>query len=73
MILSLLIIPETKKYWVGIPSRVSLTLWGEGAFLALIGHPSNDGVTITIFYGKDVLLHAPHLFLLGWLKFNLNL
>ena len=27
-------------------SRASLTSWGEGASLALVGHPSSDGVTI---------------------------
>ena len=38
---------------------VSLTSWGEGASLALVGHPSSDGVTIKIPYGVDVLLHRP--------------
>ena len=70
MISSLLIIPEAQKYWVGIRSRVSLTSWGEGTFLALIG-PSNDGVTK--FYWKDASLHAPLIFLLGWLTFKLNI
>ena len=28
---------------------------GEGASLALVGHPSNDGVTIKMPYGVDVL------------------
>ena len=55
MILSLLNIPE--KYWVGMSSRVSLTLWGEGVILVLIDHHPNDGVTITISYGVDTLLH----------------
>ena len=27
--------------------------------LALVGHPSSDGVTIKIPYGVDVLLHPP--------------
>ena len=31
-----------------VSSRVSLTSWGEGASLALVGHPSSDGITITI-------------------------
>ena len=43
------------KHWVWCPSRVSLTSWGEGASLALVGHPSSDGVTIKIPYGVDVL------------------
>ena len=40
-------------------SRVSLTSWGEGASLALVGHPSSDGVMI-LCYGVDVL-HQPAL------------
>ena len=58
-------------------SGVSLTLWGEGASLALVGHTSSDGITIKIPYRVDVLLHRPathpHLFLLGWLKLTLIL
>ena len=33
-------------------------MW-EGASLALVGHPSSDGVIIKIPYGVDVLLHQP--------------
>ena len=33
--------------------------WGEGASLALVGHPSNDGVTIKMPYGVDVLHRPP--------------
>ena len=33
-------------------------LMGEGASLALVGHPSSDGVTIKMPYGVDVL-HQP--------------
>ena len=40
-------------------SGTSLTSWGEGASLALVGHPSSDGVKIKIPYGVDVLLHRP--------------
>ena len=29
-----------------VTSRTSLPLWGEGASLGLVGHPSSDGVTI---------------------------
>ena len=47
---------KTLKYWVGF-QRVSLTSWGEGGFLALVGHPSSVGVTLKIPYGIDVLLH----------------
>ena len=41
-----------------VSSGVSLTSWGEGASLALVGHPSSDGVTIKMPYGVDVL-HRP--------------
>ena len=50
-------------------SRASLSSWGEGASLALVGHPSSDDVIIKMHYGVD----APHFFLLGWLKLNLIL
>ena len=36
----------------------SLTSWGEGACLALVGDPSSDGLTIKMPYGVDVL-HQP--------------
>ena len=42
-----------------VSSRVSLTSRGEGAFLALVGHPSNDGVTIKIPHAVNVLLYRP--------------
>ena len=38
-----------------VSSGASLTSWGEGASLALVGHPSSDGVTIKMPYGVDVL------------------
>ena len=41
-------------------SGASLTSWGEGASLALVGHPSSDGVTIKIPFAVDVLLHLLH-------------
>ena len=34
-----------------VSSGASLTSWGEGASLALVGHPSSDGVTIKMPYG----------------------
>ena len=40
-------------------SRATLTSWGEGASLALVDHPSGDGVTIKILYSVDVLLQRP--------------
>ena len=42
-----------------VSSWVSLTSWGEGASLALVGHPSNDGITIKIPYEVDPLLRPP--------------
>ena len=41
-----------------VSSGASLTAWGEGASLALVGDPSSDGVTIKMPYGVDVL-HQP--------------
>ena len=38
-----------------VSSGASLTSWGEGASLALVGYPSSDGVTIEMLYGVDVL------------------
>ena len=48
-----------------VSSGASLTSWEEGASLALVGHPSSDGVMIKMPYGVDVL-HRPasHLALL---------
>ena len=48
--------PETLKYWVGVQRGQSSG--GEGATLALVGHPSSDGITIKMPYGVDVL-HRP--------------
>ena len=36
----------------------SISSWGEGASLALVGNPSSDGITIKMPYGVDVL-HRP--------------
>ena len=38
-----------------VSSGASLTSWGDGASLALVGHPSSNGVTIKMPYGVDVL------------------
>ena len=43
-----------------VSSGTSLTSWGEGASLALLGHCSSDGVMIKMPYGVDVL-HRPAL------------
>ena len=40
-------------------SGPSLTSWGEGVSLALVGHLSSDCVTIKILFGGGVLLHPP--------------
>ena len=53
------------------PAGASLTSWGEGASLALVGHPSSDGITIKMPYGVDVLHRPashPIFSFLGWLK-----
>ena len=49
---------------------VSLTSWGEGASLTLVGHPFSDGITIKIAYGIDVLLHraTSHLIFSYWVS-----
>ena len=39
-----------------VSSESSLTSWGEGASLALVGHSSSDGVTIKMPYGVDVFI-----------------
>ena len=39
-------------------SGASLTSWGEGASLALVGNPSSDSVTIKMPYAV-VVLHRP--------------
>ena len=59
---------SAQQCWVSLPPRLwntglvssgaILTSWGEGASLALVGHPSSDGVTIKMPYGVDVL-HWP--------------
>ena len=43
-----------------VSSMASLTSRGEGASLALVGHPSSYGVMIKMFYEVDVL-HQPAL------------
>ena len=51
-------------------SKACLTSWREGASLALVGHPSNDGVMIKMHDGVDDL-HQPALhiiFLIGLVK-----
>ena len=51
---------SSPRLWntVLVSSGASLTSWGEGASLALVGHTSSDGVTIKITHGVDVL-HRP--------------
>ena len=43
---------HTLKYWVGVQH---FTSQGEGASLALVGHPSSDGVMMKMPYGVVVL------------------
>ena len=46
------------KYWLGVQQGQSY-LRGEGAPLALVAHPSSDGIMTRIHYGVEVLLHRP--------------
>ena len=41
-----------------VSSRDILTSWGQGASLALVGHPCSGGIVIQMPYGVDVL-HQP--------------
>ena len=41
-----------------VSSGASLTSWGEGASLTVLGHPSSDGIMIKLPYGL-VVLHQP--------------
>ena len=57
LVMVLIVIPETLKYWVGV-QRGHSYLMGRTYLFSLGGHPSSDGVTIIIPYGVDVLLHG---------------
>ena len=52
--------PKTLKHWL-VSCEGSLTSWREGASLALVGHPSSNGVTIKLLYVADAL-HQPALY-----------
>ena len=43
------------KYNGLVSSGASLTSWGEGVSLALVGHQSSDGVTVKMPHDIDVL------------------
>ena len=53
-------IKNIKIYTGLLSSSASLNPWGV-ASLALVDHPSSDGVTIKIPYRLDILLHQPAL------------
>ena len=59
------------------PAGPVFTSWGEGASLALVGHPSSNNVTIKLPSAVDVFLHRPashfSFWVLVWLKLNLTL
>ena len=40
-----------------VSSRASLNSWGEVASLALVRHPSSDGVTIKMPYGVEFYIN----------------
>ena len=44
-----------------VSSRASLTSWGEGVYLALVGNPSSDGVIIKMPYRVDVYINQLHI------------
>ena len=76
----IIIIVSPARLWntMLVSSRASLTSWGEGASLVLVGrHPSSSGVTIKMPYVVarcfTLTSFAPHLVLLGWLRLNLAL
>ena len=51
------------EFYLSLFNVTHLTLerdrrWGEGASLALVGHPSSDGVTIKMPY-EVYVLHQP--------------
>ena len=54
-----------------VSSGATLTSWGKGASLALVGNPSSDGVTIKMPYGVDAL-HQPasHPIFFYWFSWN---
>ena len=56
---TMLFFAEIMKYCL-VSKGASVKSWGEGASLALVGHPSSNGVTIKMPYGVDVL-HQPAL------------
>ena len=62
-----------------VSSGVSLTSWGECTFLALVGHPSSDGIinhNENNLWGRcffTLISLIPHLFIFVWLKLNLIL
>ena len=49
-------------------SRASLTSWGGGASLALVVHPSSDGVMIKIPYGVSCFTTSTNLAPIGLVK-----
>ena len=59
----MLISMSPPRHWnIGlVSSKVSLTPWGEGASLALVGHHCSDGITMKIPYRVDIFLHQPAL------------
>ena len=44
-----------------LPISVSLTSWGKGVSLALIGNTPSDRVTRKILYGVDILSHQTNI------------
>ena len=55
-----------------VSSGVSLTSWGEGAYLALVSHSSSDGITIKIPYGQ-MFYYVDHVLLPRTTSFPIGL
>ena len=76
-VLSNIRLPPRHEHSGLVSSGSSFISWGDGASLALVGHPSSDGVcdNKNALWGRyfPSTSFAPHLFLLGWLKLNLAL
>ena len=46
--------PETKKHWIYGQQEDNLVPWREGSSLALVGHPSRDGVSMKILVWRHL-------------------
>ena len=54
IIITIIMFPETRKYWVDVQGEIVFILWGKGSSLALVGNPSRDGVSIEILVWRHL-------------------